>query len=986
MIVASYQPPRLASLALDLLRLNRGKRAYKNFELSHTSSTSVEFSLVSKKLMMSTYGCFYRLLRENDRPAKSYLPQVGLDIHAHVLSSNTRTTITQTYINPSNTESISELFYSFPLYDGASIVGFTCRVGDEVIRGQVKPKKKAEEVYQEAKSKGQTAAIFDQSYDAADVFKTRLGNVPAGGKVYIDIILVQESKQDVQTDGIRYTVPIAIAPRYGTQNDERVPSAPEGIAVKTAIKVDLVMEKDSDIRNIRSPTHPIEITIGRTSTMPETTSKSCYASVKLRENVVIQEDFVVTVGSSKQDLPFAFLETHPVLPNQRALMVSLIPKFGLPQSASEIIFVIDRSGSMEDKISTLRLALEVFLKSLPIGIHFNIVSFGCRSKSLWPRSKICDRENLEEALKYTKKIKADMGGTEVLNALRDAVANRYQDKVPEVLLLTDGEVWDQDAVFDFVGKAVKESSARFFTLGIGNAVSHSLIGGISRAGMGFSQSVQNYEELNKTIVRMLKGALMARVTDATLDMNLPDLEGEDFMVVEPIEEDLKDGLAEGTNKPIKLFDDKYEEPDKVEDVHQPLPKVTAPSIIQAPVELPPLFPFIRSTVYILFSGDVSSFPETIKLRARSDHGPLELDIPVQDIGLGETIHQLAAKRAMGELEEGHGWIHTSKDVHGALITSRWESRVEELVQNECERLGVRFQIAGKHCSFVAVQDSHQSEDKRAARVSSGALAGDEHAELDDCLETLDFDLCDMEQPLSASASLAVCLSAPAYCPSSPAYCPTTPAYCPTAPAYCPTTPAYCPSAPAYCPEGESDEDMGFGLFGGSSEDEMVEEEELVTRPAEKKKKMCRKAAVQFFEEEAGIDEDEEEMLNSHLGDDPSGLHALISMQTFDGYWDWNNELLQALGLEEESAKAKLQTRYKDLAGNNSDIWSLPVWKEVLATCLVGHFLQTQLSDSKDVWELLKEKADTWVQKSLNDLNETDRKPLRELIHKVGICF
>ncbi|KAJ5974390.1 hypothetical protein N7481_011600 [Penicillium waksmanii] len=884
---------------------------------------------------MSSYGCFYRLRRGN-RPAKSYLPQVGLDIHAHVLSSNTRTAITQTYINPSNTESIPELFYSFPLYDGASIVGFTCRVGNEVIRGQVEPKKKAEEVYQEAKSKGQTAAIFDQSYDAADVFKTRLGNVPAGGKVHIDIILVQESKQDTQTDGIRYTVPITIAPRYGTQNDDQSPSLPEGIAAKTAIVVDLVMERDSDIRNIRSPTHPIEVTIGRTSTMPESTSKACYASVKLRENVVIQDDFVVTVGSSKQDLPFAFLETHPMLPNQRALMVSLIPKFGLPQSASEIIFVIDRSGSMADKISTLRLALEVFLKSLPIGIHFNIVSFGSSSRSLWPRSKICDRENLEEALKYTKKIKADMGGTEVLNALRNAVANRYQDKVPEVLLLTDGEVWNQDAVFDFVGKAVKESSARFFTLGIGNAVSHSLIGGISRAGMGFSQSIQNYEELNKTVVRMLKGALMARVTDASLNMNLPDLEGEDFMVVEPMEEDLKDGLAEGTNKPIKLFDDKYEESDKVQDLHQPLPKLTAPSIIQAPVELPPLFPFIRSTVYILFSGDISSFPETIRLRAKSDHGPLELDIPIQDIGLGETIHQLAAKRVMGELEEGHGWIHTTKDVHGVLITSKWESRVGELVQHECERLGVRFQIAGKHCSFVAVQDSHQSEDKGAARVSPGALAGDEDAELVDCL----FDMYDAEQPLAASAPLAVCLSSPAYCPE-----------------------------------------------GGPSEDEMEDEEEdSVPLPAIKKRKMRRKAAGPFFEEEAGIDEDDEEMLNSHLMDNSSGLHALISMQSFDGCWDWHNELLQALGLEAESAKAKLQTRYQDLAGNNSDIWSLPVWKEVLATCLVGHFLQTQLSESKDVWELLKEKADTWVQKSLNDMNETDRQILGELIAEVGICF
>lgn len=196
---------------------------------------------------------------------------------------------------------------------------------------------------------------------------------------------------------------------------------------------------------------------------------------------------------------------------------------------------------------------------------------------------------------------------------------------------------------------------------------------------------------------------MARMTNATLDMNLPDLEGEDFMVVEPAEEHLKDGLAEESKKPIKLFDDKFEESDKLQDVNQPLPTLTTPSINQAPLELSPLFPFIRSTVYTLSSGDISSFPETIKLRANSNHGPLELDIPAQDIGHGETIHQLAAKRAMGELEERHGWIHTGKNFNGDLVTRKWESRVEKLVQDECERLGVRFQISGKHCCFVAVQ-------------------------------------------------------------------------------------------------------------------------------------------------------------------------------------------------------------------------------------------------------------------------------------------
>lgn len=900
---------------------------------------------------MSSYGCYYHLFRKNGYPRSCYLPQVGLDIHALVLSNNTRTTITQTFINPSKTKPIPELLYSFPLYDGSSIVGFACHIGDRVIRGQVKPKKKAEEAYQKAKSKGQTAAIFDQSADASDVFKTRLGNVPAGAEIKVHIILVQESKQDTQTDGIRYTVPITIAPRYGTQRDVQTSDIPEAFAIKTEIKVDLSMEKESHIRNVRSPTHPIEVTIGRTSIMPETTSEPCYASVKLRENVVIQEDFVVTVGSSNKDLPFAFLETHPTLPNQRAMMVSLTPKFGLPQSTSEIIFVIDRSGSMGDKIGTLQNALEVFLKSFPLGIHFNIVSFGSTSTSLWPRSKMCDRKNLTEALEYTKKIQADMGGTEILDALKYSMSICYKDKVPEVLLLTDGEVWDQQGVFDFVKKAVKEKSARFFTLGIGSAVSHSLIGGISRAGMGFSQSVQNYEELNKTVVRMLKGALMARVTDAVLDMKMPDLEKEDFMMVEPVEENpkRKQSSTGGTrHKLIKLFDHKFKESDKLENVHQPLPTLTTPSIIQAPTEIPPLFPSIRSTVYVLFSGEVSSLPETIKLRANSEHGPLELDIPVQDIGQSDTIHQLAAKRAMGELEEGHGWIHNARDANGTLIANKWESRVDELVQNECERLGVRFQIAGQHCSFVAIQDS--DEDAELDYVKSSAeYYGSAHQINHETLQR------------TTAPARAMSMACYAVLPTSQEG---------RVSGYSRLDPRnlFMRTAPdsAMVPAGGELRQTSQEGFMGDDDSDYIDEE--------------------LLEEEEGLVQEVAEMPDLPSNDDTSGLHTLISLQTFDGYWEWQNELFHALGLDPESTQAKLQARYQELGGKNSDIFSLPVWKIILATRLVSRFLETKLSDSEDVWELLKGKADNWVQNSLNGMNEEDQLILGELVCDLRFCF
>ncbi|CAG8063283.1 unnamed protein product [Penicillium salamii] len=938
-----------------------------------------------------SHGCFYELT-ENGKSTREYLPQIGLDAHAVILASNSRTVITQTFVNPSSTDAISEVSYSFPLYENSSVVGFTCHIADAVIEGRVEPKAKATEIYEEAKSKGISAAV------KCSRRKTAL----------IEVTLIAELTQDTQTNGTRYTIPSIIGHRYGAGS---VPGPPQGNCTNTAIKVDLVMEKGSNIRSIRSPSHPIQVDLGRISSMPETSFESHFASVRLNQKAVLGEDFVITVNADSQDIPLALLETHPSLPGQKALMVSLVPKFTLPSDPSEIVFVIDRSGSMQDKIPTLRSALELFLKSLPLGVPFNIVSFGSDHELMWPRSKMSSTETLGYALEYTKRVEANMGGTEILGGLQAAAKNRYQDQSLEVLLLTDGQAWDQTRIFEFVSKENRDHSARFFTLGIGNSVSHALINGISRAGKGFSQAILKNEDLNKTVIRMLKGALMSRLHNARLDLNIPGL-GEKFVHIEmPIKDE---NQMEVPPVPISLVGQGCEK-EEIEDLREGLPELAVPNILQAPADLPALFPFIRSNIYILLSHE-HTFPAAITLRASSKYGPLELEIPVQDVGEGKTIHQIAVKKIVTELEESHGWINSAKDSKGELITSKWESRVDELNRKECERLGVIFQVAGKHCSFVAVDKEIPTESevspevstvwnytdsdilkfgnlqvdqrmidrrmltaetqmpvkkkkakKTNSRITAPAVSSDVAVDASDSEGSITgyalFPASSFGGPPQGSMSPGFSPTSPGFSPTSPGYSPTSPSFSPTSPSFSPTSPGFSPTSPGFSPTSPSFSPTRPGYSP--------------TSPGFSPTTPRHSPSHLHLNGASGGEEDDGKKDLLKL----PPLDRMISLQNFAGYWEMSEMFLQTVGYGPATFHADLQSHYKTLTkGIKADeVARLEQWGDLIATSAARLFLEEKEAHSKDVWELMKEKADGWVQAQLDILSSMDRQVVTALI-------
>lgn len=613
------------------------------------------------------------------------------------------------------------------MYEGVSVIGFECVVGDRKITGLVKEKDEASATYKEARDQGQAAGLLEQLPDAADVFTATIGNIPARSNVVVNLMFVGELRHDAEVDGLRLTVPTSIAPRYGSYPGELLPGSMTANGID--IKIDISLDSNSRIQKVVSPSHQISVGIGTLTTAPDADPQFCRGSATLATGTTeLSKDFILQVVASNSGIPRALIEEHPTIPDQRALMATLVPRFSLKPIKPEIIFIVDRSGSMHSKIETVKAALKVFLKSLPVGVKFNICSFGRNYELLWPRSKAYNKGSLSEAQNYVDKFSANFGGTETQQAVKASVESRFTDIETELLLLTDGDIWAQNDLFNYIHHEVKNSKGRIrvFPIGIGNNVSSALIEGVARAGNGFSQLIAEAERLDAKIIRMLKGALTPHVNDYSLEINYANGtpgDEDDFVVVDKVADSLEADLTLEDNadstvrnaaqQPISLFDTSADEsmdieaPKDTRDKYAHLPVLKTPKLLQAPHTISGLYPFSRLNVYILLSPQPTKRkPTSLTLRGTCSQGPLELQIPIETAPSGITIHCLAAKKAIQELEEGRGWLHDARDGSnsGTLVKDAYPARFDEIIEREAVRLGVEFQVGGKWCSFVAVEE------------------------------------------------------------------------------------------------------------------------------------------------------------------------------------------------------------------------------------------------------------------------------------------
>jgi hypothetical protein len=651
--------------------------------------------------------------------------------------------LTQTFINPS-TSSIPGAKYSFPLYESCAIVAFRCSVGRRLIEGVIKEKDDASATFQAAVQRNEPASLLEQH--TADVFSTSIGNIPAGETVKVEIEYIMELKHDAEVDGLRFTIPTSVAPRYGAppsglNSGDAVIARNMDISVQVTMSSSItsiqVCSSQSSFVNMslkppfpQSPSHPISLHLGghSTDTQDDAFNPQHALATLGQTTTELGKDFVLLIKCASLSSPAALLEVHPTIPNSKALMVTLVPKFNLPKAAKpEVVFIVDRSGSMHHRVAPLKSSLSVFLKSLPLDVNFNICSFGSHHSFLWDLSRPYSNQSFAEAQNYCDHIKADFGGTEILPAIKSTVERRLKDLSLEIMVLTDGQVWNSDALFDYVEKETKKGDVRLFSLGIGRDVSHALIDGMARVGRGFSQVILDEREaMESKVARMLRGALSAHVVNYRLEW-----EGKPSTEVI----NTPSSPIRRATRPISLFDAHVNTDSPVS--FSDSPGFTIPSVIQAPYKIQPLFPFSRSTAYAVLSDDARP-PSRVWLRGTTPEGDeLELEIAVQRLSApGKTIHQLAARKILQELKDGTSYVHSAidKERQPALLT--------EWVKKEGVRVGLKHGIAGHWTSFVAVE--RREEERETESRDQGFVDVPPPSGLDDNEEwdTVDTELGD----------------------------------------------------------------------------------------------------------------------------------------------------------------------------------------------------------------------------------------------------
>nr|VZH98220.1 unnamed protein product [Spirometra erinaceieuropaei] len=494
--------------------------------------------------MCCPYGNAFGLKDLSEYPPTA-IPLQSVRVSTTIINATADVGCTFAFHNDS--DKTLETEFCFPLDSDAAVYHFEAKIGEKLLIAKCRERMEAEETYQQAVEEDHTAFMVHENQFMGDTFVMKVGNIPPKEKILLTLrYFTPLTVRDVDPEEERFknihascllvlTLPFVLNDRYGpmggrVERQFEASTAPNLSNISASCKLEFAAEifGSSPIVAVTSPAE-------QTFVVKFTSENKQSATVNLESAFTFDSDLEMEIAfadphsmmiSYEPALKTAETGTGDFLTSLDCITANFLPKFppcegGNSGSRREIVFLIDRSGSMEgESIQQAKKALLIFLKSLPSGCRFQIVGFGSIHAALFSEPLDYTEESLKRALAYQGDLEADMGGTEVLPAL-EAVYEVPLTGVGwsrQIIFLTDGDVVNQTEVISLVRKHSTDS--RLFAIGLGMGASTSLVRGVARAGGGKAVFVRDPESLAVAVMDILHCALQDPATEVSLSWQI----------------------------------------------------------------------------------------------------------------------------------------------------------------------------------------------------------------------------------------------------------------------------------------------------------------------------------------------------------------------------------------------------------------------------------------------------------------------------------
>ncbi|HIJ29737.1 MAG: VWA domain-containing protein [Gammaproteobacteria bacterium] len=442
---------------------------------------------------------------QDERP----IPLQGLKVNVHLHDLLSEVTIEQHYKNSEETN--IEAVYTFPLPQSAVLMELVLEIGGRSLQGKITANHVAEERYEEAVTDGDTAVLLQKRTDG--LYTINLGNLQSGESAIIRFRYAELHQW--QGDQLRFLLPTVIAERYGDPARSGLQPHEHPITdgmVEHAYQMSLRVSGTLLQARLECPTHPVQTIDEGSSLLVQPADQTTF----------MDRDFILNMHRLDKAVDAGALITavDPYQEGMNILMASFQPQIKHAEKKNHPVslkILVDCSGSMGgDSISQTREAIMEIMGRLQEEDEFNIICFGNSVRPFKRRMVPVSSKSIDTGRRLVENLDANLGGTELGNALTTTYALQGDSSIAsDILLITDGEIWDGDEIYD---EAIA-SGHRIFTVGVGSAVSESFVRKIAAVSGGATELVTPNEQMVEHIVRHFERIRSAEVS-ATINWNV----------------------------------------------------------------------------------------------------------------------------------------------------------------------------------------------------------------------------------------------------------------------------------------------------------------------------------------------------------------------------------------------------------------------------------------------------------------------------------